>query len=1003
MRHAPILRLLTLLILMGVGLEARAISVIEPSQNLQVRRAVGPVGSALVAGWSVSGWDLAGERVDIRLEGAGAQVTVSLRGQRGEGGQEGDWLKTRQGWLRSAPGLPEPVLRELKRHLDRPGAEVQWRVHEAPSAEPKAAVPAIDEDAASAAREHLRARITARLDGGELPPETLASDASNALALLLGGDGREVRRRLARPSTELSSLGEGAYSVWLAAGHVPRESLPELLEQLPNEPRLLALMAARAYEEGRYDAAGWWLDAALKTPLADGEALRLAELFGWTNHPDREGVLPPTVASTSILPSAWTLVGGFAWCLLMVAAIRRRRWSLGLALGIGLASSFLVIPARAPVDRPALPAELDHPLAGDPCVSSPTRFDGDALLVHLRCPQGQGMLLARARSVSEDAFKLTGHHAVSMNRLTGDARELEPQLERAANRFSQALLAAESSGFRLDELSWTQAPPLREGWPEWRARSDSERAQHRVVAGLIASAWVLLLLALYAILRGAFAGWSRHPRTRWWITAAFGCALVAHLAAPGRMVMVFGGYDLTTHLVDGLIPRYGAGALWTYGPWLWTFGHDHLVIQTANRLLGWLLLVVAWDLGRQLYPSRSRALVIAAWAMALMPVIWRAHSSESIVVGPALFVLLAMRALSGGEDARPGEAALWGAAAATARPEIALVVCALPVWVYMARLRWPRAPLATFVAGAAAYMLIAVHLVTVISTARELSASGALPALDNPVVVALGSLLWVGIFANLSFTPLGLIPLLAAGVVGSLKVRRSMATLGVALLWVLLTSVDLVEVSVPRLHVPALLLTLPLIGFGWEWLESRAAKGSGARLKLALAATLLVVGCGYNAHEMFKPTNEDVEEQIWRDAIKMLPDEARCLAVMGYGDEPPAEKTPRHNPLYLLRDRHAHVDVSHLDGIAEASGCKEQHYALLGLRCYADLREDGRPQPQGDAPLPVCERVLQEQVVEPVFERRVTNHGDLAFELYPTGTDLRVGLFRVTGDGPLRD
>lgn len=996
MSLAPALRLLALVTLLGGSADAGAISVIEPSQNLQVRRAVGPAGSDLGAGWSVSGWELAGERVDIRLSGAAAEITVSLRGARGPGGQQGDWLQTRQGWLRSAPGLPAEVMEALKQHLERPGSQVTWRVHPIPSTPSKTPDSGILQGAVVADRAHLRARVAARLEGSVLPEEALPEDTARALELLLGGDGLEVRRRLARPSAELSSLGEGAYSVWLAAGHVPQESLPELLERLPNEPRLLSLMAARAYEEGRYDAAGWWLDAALKTPLADGEALRLGALFGWTSVAEREGVLPPTVAVGSAIPSAWTTAGAVAWCLLLFVAIRRRRWRLGLALAVGLAVSILVIPPRAPVERPSLPPEIVHPLAGDPCTASPARFDGDALLVHLRCPEGQGMLLARARSTSDDAFTLTEHHAVSMTGLHDESRSMEPQLERGAMRLNSALETVEAQGFRLKELAWTQAPPLRQGWPDWRSRSDPQRAQHRVVAGLIAAAWILLVFTLGGMVRRAHAGWSSHPRTRWSIAGAFGFALLAHLLAPARMVMVFGGYDLTTHLVDGLIPRYGAGALWTYGPWLWTFGHDHAVIQLANRLLGWLLVVVAWDLGRQLYPSRPRALAIAAWAMALMPVIWRAHSSESIVVGPALFLLLAMRALSAGKEARPGEAALWGVAAATARPEVALVVCMLPLWVVLSRLRWPRAPLATCVTAAAGYLLIAVHLVSVISTARELSASGALPALDNPVIVALGSLLWVGIFANVSFTPLGLTPLLVTGVIGSLKTRRALATLGVALLWVVLTSVDLVEVSVPRLHVPALLLTLPLVGFGWEWLESRVAKGRGARGKLVMAAALLVTGCGYNAYQMFGPTNEDVEEGIWREAIDRLPVEARCLAVMGYGDPPPAEKTPRHNPLYLLRDRHPHVQVSHLDGIPEAVGCEGQHYALIGLRCYADLREDGRPQPQGNQPLPVCARALEEHVIAPVFERYVTNHGDQAFELYPTGTDLRVGLFRVT-------
>ncbi|MBD91209.1 MAG: hypothetical protein CL940_12820 [Deltaproteobacteria bacterium] len=996
MIRTPALRLAVLLLLAAWAPGASATAVIEPSQNLEVRRAVGPAGSSLTGGWTVDRWELAGERIDVHLEGETGSVTVALRGERGEGGTDSDWIQTRQGWIRSAPGLSSGVLQALKEHLERPGAQIVWRVHKTPGDSADEDTGDVDQDKAQAERDQLTARLSARLSGAPLTEERLAPEVSTALQLLLGGDEREVRRRLARPSDEVPELPDGAYSVWLAAGHVPEQSLPDLLQQLPHEPRLLSMMAARAYEEGRYDAAGWWLDAALKTPLADGEVLQLAERFGWTDHADRDGALPASNAGSSSVLSGWTVCGGLAWLLLLVVAVRRRRPGLGFALALGLAVAWVVIPPRAAVERPALPQELVLPLAGGECASSPTRFDGDALLAHLSCPEGRGTIQVRPRAVSDDAFMVTEHHAVSMALQSDDLRVLEPRLERAARRLTAALRSAEGGGFRLADQPWTETPPLREGWPEWRARTDSERAQHRVVAGLVAAAWVLLLLTLYQMGRDALSGWASHPRTRRWLLGALLFAVVAHALAPARMVMVFGGYDLVSHLVDGLIPRYGAGALWTYGPWMWTFGHDHAVLQTANRILGLILVLVSWDLGRRLYPSRPRALAIAAWAMALAPVLWRAHSSESIVVGPALFVLLAMRALTLGKEARVGEAAIWGAAAATARPEIALVVCAIPVWSWLAGLRWRREALSTFAALLAGLLLIGIHLVTVISTARDLSASGALPALDNPVVVALGSILWVGVFANITFTPIGLTPLLAAGVVGSLKTKRALTTLAVAILWVLLTSVDLVEVSVPRLHVPALLLALPLLGMGWEWLEARVGRGRGGRSKLALAGLVLLVGSVYNGHEMFKPTNEDVEERLWRETLDRLPDDARCLATMGYGDPPPAEKTPRHNPLYLLRANHAHIAVTNLVGISEAESCDGGHYALLGMRCYADLREDGRPQPQGEAPLPICGEVLKEYVVEPVFERRVTNYGDLAFELYPTGESLRVGLYRVT-------
>ena len=105
----------------------------------------------------------------------------------------------------------------------------------------------------------------------------------------------------------------------------------------------------------------------------------------------------------------------------------------------------------------------------------------------------------------------------------------------------------------------------------------------------------------------------------------------------------------------------------------------------------------------------------------------------------------------------------------------------------------PASPVSALTVAALA--LVGIQLITVMSTARELVDSGALPALHNPVVVALGSLLWVGIFANLYFTPVGLIPLLVAGIMGSTRRQRATATVALAALWVVLTSVDLVDLG----------------------------------------------------------------------------------------------------------------------------------------------------------------------------------------------------------------
>jgi hypothetical protein len=65
------------------------------------------------------------------------------------------------------------------------------------------------------------------------------------------------------------------------------------------------------------------------------------------------------------------------------------------------------------------------------------------------------------------------------------------------------------------------------------------------------------------------------------------------------------------------------------------------------------------------------------------------------------------------------------------------------------------------------------------------------------------------------------------------------------------------------------------------------------------------------------------------------------------------------------------------------------------MRCYAEFRSRGVAAPEGDDLHPSCARMHEAFVLEPVFERRVTNHGDVWIRYYGTAAELQVGLYRV--------
>ncbi len=930
-----------------------------PGQERVVGRAL-PLATELGEGWRVDASRVEEGRVVVSLASSGGeQAQVSIVGERDGAGRE-----TSQGWLVAPPAVPAVVVDELARRLDRAPARLVWR--DPGASDDVVRAPAVDAARAHAAREALRRRLEVRwgLAAGRPEPSRVAP-------LDLGGSG-------ARPEPEPTDLGV-------------------LAERHPDDPRALAWLGRQARLAGELEAASRWIGAALALPVADELVLREAAALGWHVAASVDGAqaAPSESGDGGGRPAwPWWLAGSLFVGLLLLAAARRRDLVLvgGLvaALGAGAAVAATALQPPMTPGPPLVPQPMLLPLAGGPCDTLPTRVDpAGGWSVPVRCGGGWAHLTVVATPAGVDtqaAAVTTAHHTVGL-------RTSEPasgELLGSAALLAEAVRAVEAVGGRAPGPA--RGVTREAGWPTWAAADAATRAE-LAVGAVVTLAALLLALVILATRLPLLA--ARGPMNRWVIAAFVGAAL-AHTLAPSAMIMVFGGYDLTGLLVAGEVPRYGVGSVWLYGLPMWWLGHDHAWIQGINRVAGLLACFAAWDLGREVWVGdggRGRiAAVVCAWLLALLPVIWRADTSESILVVPALLWLVGLRLWS----TRPAAAALLLGAAALCRPELAVVTALVPAWSWASTREWPDVG-----ASAAVWSLVAVTLWSALAVATSLNSESALPGLDRPIMGIRSAIEGIGILSNPDMTPLGMWLCLAAGVTLAPRPRAGWPTLALAVLWLGATGVDLVAVSVPRLHTPILLWVLPLIARGAVELGARGwSRGVAWRGVCVAAVAVSVLSGAWTGHHLFEATNEDAEDALWRDAIARLPaDRPGCLATVGYSDPPPARKSPRFTPGYLLDARHEGWQVFDLSQVEQAlEACGPDTWVLHGVRCYVDLRQEPpRPPPPAGTRIEACVDAEARWALEPWLERDVANRGDLAFPMYPAGGTLRLGLYRVVG------
>ena len=760
-----------------------------------------------------------------------------------------------------------------------------------------------------------------------------------------------------------------AVSVWLCAPAALANSGSQGVARADSQA--LGIAAREARRQGRLFTAAWATERALNltpvAPIAEHEAVRL----GWRDAASsQDGELPS--------PWPWWLVGLAAWLALLAAAWALRDRIALMALAIALLAALFALPSDE-VDRPTLPDSLSQPLDTSACPSQTVYWEGGRLIVEANC-QGRDARWTVTRQQPGGRFAAkTAHHTLGGG-ATLDAPEFAEALQ---GQLIVALEQAEQAGYRV---------PLEEAWSmprvrRWAGADPAERAQHQVAAGAVAGALVVILLGLWTLLGGLVSA----PQTRFVFLLLFVLSVVGLSLVPGRMRMMYSGYHLTQHLVDGSVPRYGPGAIWFYGPIHWLLGGDHAWTQWANRVYGLGCGVAAVALAG-LWFDRTVAVITAVLACVL-PFFWFAYSCESIHVAPSLAVLVAVGLLSQPERRAPAAAAIAVVAAALTRPEIAAVMCLAPLWLWSIQ-RCPRPTRAHWpwlLALAVVYLVIGWRMLEVLVLSDQLAAQGAVADSGRWLERGWYALSLGGVFMSPGYLPPVLVVLLFVSAVVPKLRRIALPTLAFGAVWLASAGIDYAYVSLIRLQLPVVLLWLPLMAAAcvaiYRWPRGKALTAAVAALMLAGIATSFVA--------LDIRTVEDDEDTLWRDAVAALPDEPGCLVTHVYGDESSSGKTPRFVPRYLLASERPAISIHPLRTLSEVERtCAGPIYFLRGSRCYAELRRPGEPAPPPGTDY--CSRAPDASRLSPLLERDVDNIGVVSYPMYPQGERLRFGLYRVS-------
>jgi hypothetical protein len=497
------------------------------------------------------------------------------------------------------------------------------------------------------------------------------------------------------------------------------------------------------------------------------------------------------------------------------------------------------------------------------------------------------------------------------------------------------------------------------------------------------------------------------------------CALAAlgrWVLAPKQIVTMYIGYLLTEQAIElSTASHYGLGSLSLYHALFGVLPLDHASLLWTNAVLGVLTLPLAAAFAARLTKS-PRTGALFALLVALTPLFVRNDTSDANHV-PCLFWafggLVSLGAwLDDGRRSGLVASAILLALAANGRPEMPLVVA---MWIAVAlvatpppRARW-RDP-ALWVALPLASASVVPHLLHVGAATAMLEERGGLPGAGSAASTAsamLRSLVRLDTLLTPSLYPAALL-LLALAAVGlpvrlggvSLRLRLALALTTAAT--IALYGMDLCRANMARVHVPGALLCTLLAAISLTALLERAAARSRGALSfaIAIAAALFTATAAPSAAKLFAETNEQTEESLIREAVaRLLRDAEYTFVRFARADRDLSSKgsdsTHQHFPDYLLRPPQGRALVSSFRDWIDQPSFDRPAFVFVGLRCYAEFRDEGTKPPHGAALQPACAELRERFELEPVFERDVRNYGDVWLEYYGDAPTFRVGLYRV--------
>ncbi len=782
----------------------------------------------------------------------------------------------------------------------------------------------------------------------------------------------------------------------------PLEGEPErLLRSHRGRPDLLVRAALTALERGRPEEALAWADAASRHERPAADALEL-----WGRLTGADVVIPEEAAPAWLIaaPSlAWAPLALMLAALLLVLGAAwqsRRREAVGLLVlavcaGALAAARFGSPDAGRYVPPPPIPAPLVAPLAGSACRSEPAVWQSEGLRWYATC-EGLPFTFDVVPASSPRSGIRTEHHLIVTR-----GRDQRAAVDAAENLLRAAMLAAEADGFRIEER---RAAASRHVEP---LPGSADAAERQIAAALVTAGGIVGLALLLVMLWHLHRRLRKDRRLRLILLGLASLWVALHVLLPDRMVMVYTGYDLTARLLEESgLPRYGAGAVWLYRPMFRLLGADHHSVQVANRVFGVLALVPAAVLAHVLLRGHRLGVAAAIALMVLCPVVWRDHVSEGILAGTSLLVLLALAALALGLEPEEGReapttggahtgwcwyAAVVAAAAACCRPEAGPALAVGGLGLASSARRLPLGP--AIVWGLA----VLPHVAWLVGAVETQVATEGIVAPSEALAVRLPRVLLAD---NLFLEGRWLSPALLVWLGAGVALRRSedaargrgwaIGLLMAALIWIAASAVDLPLVSIPRVHLPALLLSLPVAGAGVAALARRPV-GRWVNAAVGLA---ILVGAVASYAPLFETSNADEEELLLRQAAASLPPGEGCFATVGFDDPPPPGHTQRHVPRYLFGGS-AVVGLERLGEVWPT--CGGQGVVLLGTRCYMAFRQPGEAPPRAPGELEVCRRFREQWELEALTEVEIPNQRTLTFEMYPGAPTLALGVYRVRG------